>query len=201
MGFFNSNKNRAANIAISRRGNVRSPQTQNRRIIKTMMYDNKTKTNKLMDQEIYTTKKQQEAIDLGFTGYSLKYQDIMIVGDIFDMLPEYKHDIDPNAHNIIRNDIFEGILCDKVALIYSPKLKKFMYIALNDNYSMAILFKETNFKDLPYIERFDLDNLHPNLQIIYNVNRSLVSVYYHSVIEDMTNNPILNYNILEVFKK
>lgn len=145
------------------------------------------------------SKHQIDANKLGMTGYSLKYDDIMILGEIEYILPDYQHDIDPDIHNLIRNDIFEGIRCDKVGLVYSSKLRKFMYLAVNDNYSVAILFKSNNYHDLPNIDYIDLDNLHPSVQIIENASRSLVSVFQNSMVEDFTIDPPLRYRITRCF--
>lgn len=199
MGFFNSNRNRAANIAVSRRGNMRSPQAQNRRIVKTMMYDNKTHKTKEVSNEIYITKKQAEAQELGFLGYSLKYGNVMLIGNIEDILPDYKDD---QYNNVIRNNVFEGIKADKLGIVYSPKKKQFMIIGLNDDYSSSILFKNEDINQLPNIENIDLDNIeYTNLQIIENANRLLNSVYNRIDILDLTSNPILVYDVKEIFKK
>lgn len=193
-GFFNSNKSRSS-ISVSRRGNMRSPQAQNRRIIKTMMYDNKTKSNRLMDTEIYVTKKQQEALDLGFLGYSLKYGDIGIVLDPSDIFPEL---IQENDH-IIGNGIFDGINVDKIAITYSPKKKMYYYLALNANYTCYILFESKNVHDLPYIDRIDLDILPVGAQILENWNRLINSVY--ELIHNLCQNPILVFKVNEIFKR
>jgi hypothetical protein len=145
------------------------------------------------------TKKEQEKIDLGFTGYSIKYGNIAIVGNIETMLPQFQHDIDADNHNLLNNGIFEGIRCDKIALIWSPKLKKFMYIALNDNYECYILFKSDNYHSLPNIADIELDNMNPSFQLVENINTLMNTVY--KFIHDLTANPIIQYKTLEVFKR
>lgn len=183
MAFFNSNKSRAAMRRVS--GNN---------------YQRRS-SNCSVTESVYITKKQADVMDLGFTGYSLKYGDVMIIGDINYMLPDYRHDIEPDNHNIIRNDVFEGIKCDKVCLIYSPKLKKFVYLTLNDDYSIGILFKSDNYHSLPNVDNIDLDNLHPNIEVKENANRLLNSIYNRIDIADLTSNPILFYRVGEIFKR
>jgi len=182
MGFFNSNK---------------SAYRQIRRQAKYgRMFNNGAQGG---GNTVYISKKEQEKIDLGFTGYSLKYGNVMIVGNLEDMLPQFQYDIDPDNHTLLNNGIFEGIRCDKIALVYSPKLKKFVYLALNDNYECYILFKSDNYYDLPNISDIELDNLHPNFQIVENVNVLLNTVYKY--IHDLTSNPLLQYKVAEVFKR
>ncbi len=193
-GFFNSNKSRSS-ISVSRRGNMRSPQAQNRRIIKTMMYDNKTKTNRLMDTEIYVTKKQQEALELGFVGYSLKDGDKAIVLDPEDIIPELTQE----NNNIIGNGVFDGINVDKIAITYSPKKKMFYYLALNANYTCFILFESKNIYDLPNIDKIDLDILPVNSQILENWNRLVNTVY--ELVHNLCQNPIMVFKINEIFKR
>lgn len=189
MGYFNSNKNR---IAVNSRGNRRSYQGQNRRIIQSMIYDDRTQSNKYVEQEVYLTKKQAEAIDLGFTAYSIKYGDIMLIADPRYMLPiENIQD-----HHIVKNKVFENIRADKIALIYSPKWKQFLFVVLNNDYSIYVLERLDQCPN-----HIDLDNLHPNIEIKEHSNRLIVSVYYESEVLDLTYNPVLNYGIMEVFKK
>lgn len=194
-GFFNSNKNR---IAVTSRGNKRSYQGQNRRIVQSMMYDNRTKTQKPVTEEVYVTKKQAEAMDLGFTGYSLKYGNMMLIGDIDAMLPDCRFE-HAQYNNLLTNGVFEGIGADKIGLVYSPKFKKFLYLALNDNYTIGILFKNENYNELPNVP--DIDNLDPRIEIRENANRLLYTVFYESEILDLTSNPIMHYGINEVFTK
>lgn len=211
-----------SNIAVNSRGRPRSTNSQNRRIIKQMMYNNHTvQTQQTTDiikntnngavgnnnyqysstVTTYKTKEQIEAQELGLTAYSIKHGDVMLLGDIEYMLPMYRHDIDPNLHNVVFNNVFEGIKCDKIGYIYSQKKKQFMIIGLNDDYSSCILFKANNFKDLPNSENIDLQLLHPNIEIKENSNRLLISVYNKIPIYDLTSNPIMTYDISEIFKK
>lgn len=197
-GFFNSNRNRQASIAINSRGRMRSTRSQNRRIVKTMMYDNKTKQNKEVEQEIYVTKQQSDAMDLGFTGYSLKHQDILILGDPEDILPiEFLDD-----HFVVRNHVFSNIKCHKVGLFYSLKRKLFMILGfVNDEPLITVLFKSQNYHDLSH--KVDLDNLFPTIEIKENVNRLICSIYNtkdHEIL-DLTDNPVIHYGINEIFKK
>lgn len=193
MGFFSSNKNR---IAVTARGNKRSYQGQNRRIMQSVVYDNRTGKTKPVTEEIYVTKQQAEAQDLGLTGYSLKYGDILILGDIEHIIPNWKHDIHPDIHNLVSNGVFEGIRADKIGIIYSHKLKKFLTLALNDDYSIYILFKSDQTPN-----NIDLELLSPFLEIKENANRLLYAIYYNSEILDLCQNPILNFRITEVFRK
>lgn len=156
-------------------------------------YDSNTNTT------VELNRKQIEAQQLGFTGYSLKYGDVMVTGNIEDMIPNYQYDIDPDNHNLVTNGVFEGVRCDKVGLIYAPKLKKFIYLALNDDYTCFILFQSDNIHTLPNTENIDMDNLNVRLDILENANRMLSSVYQY--VHDLTNNPILLYKVNEVFKK
>jgi hypothetical protein len=199
-GFFNSNKNRMASTAINRRGRTRSIKGQNRRLVTNMMYDNARaadSNNRALSTVTYIeqpTKKQQEALDLGFLGYSLKYGDIAIILDPSDILP---YTIQENEH-IIGNGVFDGIRCDKIAITYSPKKKMFYYLALNDNYQCHIIFKSNNIHELPNIGNIDMDILPVNSQIIGNFNRLINSVY--EVVTDLTYNPIIYYKVRELFK-
>ena len=190
---------------MTSRGRTRSPVSQNKRILREMTYKNvngaRIPTGKYQETVVTVTKKQLEAEQLGFTAWSLKHQDIMILGDIEYMLPQYKHDINPDTHNIVRNDMFEGIKADKIGLVYSPKLKKFLYLGLNDDYTISILFESADYKELPNSEYIDLDNLHPNVQIIENANRLLSAVYNVYEVYSFTSNPITIYKINEVFKR
>jgi len=199
MGFFNSHKSR-----MTRRGNTRSVLGQNKRMLREMTYKNVNGAriaNGYQDIEVTVTKKQAEILDLGFTGHCIKNGDMMILGDASDMLPNYQHDIDPDAHNIIRNDVFEGIKADKIGLVYSPKLKQFLYLGLNDDYTISILFKSDNYHDLPNTENIDIDNLHPNMQVIPNINTMLNTVYNVYEVYDFCQNPLIIYKINEVFRK
>lgn len=191
MGFFNSNKNRAANIAISRRGNIRSPQAQNRRIIKTMIQDNNTNNYKPVYIERVVTAKQAEAIDLGLTKWSLKYQDVMILLDPKDILPKEYIQND----KVVTNKVFNGIRCEKVGIVWSRKLKKFMYLAVNSNYTCYILFMDY----LPNFDNIDLNRLPSSAEIIERVNWRMLSVFRY--IHDLTVNPIFQMTSNEVFKK
>ena len=198
-GFFNSQKSR-----MNSRGNTRSYRSQNRRIVRELTYTknvNGAQIAQYKDVEVNVTKKQAEAIDLGFTGYTIKYFDMMIIGDIEYMLPQYKHDIDPNSHNIIRNDMFEGIKADKIGLVYASRLKKFLYLGLNDDYSISILFESANYHDLPNVENIDIDNLHPNVEILTNINKVLTSVYNIYEVYSFVSNPLVIYKITELFKR
>lgn len=191
MGFFNSNKNRMESIAINRRGKMRSPRSQNRRIVKTMMYNNNARYNDNYDDDIVTNNEYMPS----FTEYAIINHDCMIVGDIIDMLPNYLM----SEHYLISNNTFENIKCEKVGLVYSPKLKKYLYLALNNDYSCFILFMENNYNDLPNIENIDIDFLKSSCQIIWNINRLMNSVYKEIWL--MTHNPILKYKVSEIFKR
>lgn len=189
MGYFNSNKSR-----FTSRGNKRSYASMNRRMLRSMTYDNTTHRYKEVEEEVYVTKKQAEAIDLGFLGYSLKYGDVIIIGDPSDMLPlQYVED-----HNIVRNHVFTNIKADKIGLMYSSKLKQFLYLVLNDDYTIAILDR---FDQPPINEKIDLENLHPRIELKERANRILLSVYYHSEVLDLTQNPIIHFKSTEVFKR
>ena len=200
-GFFNSNKSRSTSrMAVNRRGRMRGINSQNRRIVTDMMYDNAraADSNRALSTVQYIeqpTKKQQEALDLGFLGYSLKYGDIGIVLDPSDIFPEL---IQENDH-IIGNGIFDGINVDKIAITYSPKKKMFYYLAINANYTCYILFESKNVYDLPYIDRIDLDILPVNAQILENWNRLINSVY--ELVHNLCHNPILVFKVNEIFKR
>lgn len=179
MGFFNS---RRAYKAIRRQGNYKP------------IFGAGSSSN---DTVVALTKREQDKYNLGFTGYSLKYGNVMIVGDIETMLPQYQHDIDPDNHNLLNNGVFEGVNCDRVALIYSPKMKSFMYLGLNDDYSMSILFKADHPDSLP--NPIDIENMHTEWQILENAGTLLNATYKH--VADLTANPIIFYRISEVFRK
>lgn len=154
-----------------------------------MMYDNNNNPI-TKQQEVYVTKKQAEALDLGFTKYSLKYGDIMLLLDIEDILEEYKQE-----QGTITNNVFDNIQCDKVGIVYSPKLKKFIYLAVNDNFTCYIIFQDI----LPNFEDINLEHLPVNAQIMDQANRRMSSVYKY--IHDLTTNPIFQMTVNEVFKK
>jgi hypothetical protein len=200
-GFFSSNKNRMATTAINRRGRTRSIKGQNRRLVTNMMYDNARaadSNNRAMSTVTYIdqpTKKQQEALDLGFLGYSLKYGDIMLVLDIEDIIPEMLM----GASNLITNGVFDNIRCDKVGIVWSPKQKTFMMLALNANYTCFVLFESKNLYELPHVIDLNMDILPVNAQILENINRLMNSVY--ELVHNMTSNPIMVYKIGEIFKR
>jgi hypothetical protein len=199
MGFFNSNKNRMASTAINRRGRSRSICGQNRRLVTDMMYDQarlkdsmNSNTVEYIDQP---TKKQQEALDLGFLGYSLKYGDCMLVLDIEDIIPEMLM----GTNNLITNGVFDNIRCDKVGIVWSPKRKMFTMLALNSDYTCFVLFESANLYELPHIIDLNMDILPVNAQILENINRLMNSVY--ELVHNMTSNPIMVYKIGEIFKR
>jgi hypothetical protein len=200
MGFFSSNKNRMASTAINRRGRSRSIKGQNRRLVSDMMYDNArfNDSKNALSTVTYIeqpTKKQIEAQELGFLGYSLKYGDCMLVLDIEDIIPEMLL----GASNLITNGVFDNIRCDKVGIVWSPKRKMFMMLALNADYTCFVLFESANLYELPHIIDLNMDILPVNAQILENINRLMNSVY--ELVHNMTSNPIMVYKIGEIFKR
>ena len=198
MAFFGSNKSRSSNssLAVNRRGKSRSMRSQNKMIVRQMGYNQQSNPYAVQTVEYVEapTKKQLEAQQLGFTGYSIKNGDLFIALDVQDILPEYVM----GESNLITNGIFENIKVDKIALIYSPKKKMFMYLAINADFSCYVLFESPNFHDLPNISKIDIDILPVNAQVIPNANRLLNSVYHY--IHNLCSNPILVFRVNELFK-
>lgn len=106
-----------------------------------------------------------------FLEYALTEGDVIIVLDVEDIIREYELD-----RGLITNNVFDNIRCDKVDIIWSPKKELYYYVALNDDYTCFILWKNGDVYQLPYIDRIDLDNLPINAQIIENINRLIISV-------------------------
>ena len=224
MGFFNSKKNRtSSSIAISRRGKMRSPQAQNRRIIQNMRRDNynttasstvqqpryKQRYSKQVTQEpksrldimndlLVSTNEnvRSEIMQFDFLEYSLLNADIMIVLNIEDILREYELE-----QGYLTNNVFDNIQCEKVGIVYSPKKKMFLYIAFNSYTSTTchIIFKSKNLNELPNIDRIDLKLLPIDSNLVENANRLMVSSF--DQVFDLCHNPILGYGINEIFRK
>ena len=130
-----------------------------------------------------------------FNEYVLMNGDVMIIGNIEDMLLQFKHRKD----GYISNNIFKIIRCDKVGLFYSARQKMFMWLAVNDDYTIYILHKDKELKYLPNAISLDIES--KKFQIIHNANRLFWSVYNVNDILDLTMNPIIMYKVGEIFKK
>jgi hypothetical protein len=140
------------------------------------------------------TRKQNKPLS-SFLEYSLVNGNILLIGDVIDMLPELKHRKD----GYIKNDILKVVRCDKVGLFYSSRQKMFMWLAINDNYTIYILYKDKKLSLLPNISNIKLEN--PKYQIIEQANRLIWSVYQRNDIHDLSMNPILIYKVGEIFKR
>lgn len=143
-------------------------------------------------------KKQTEQLTL--LEHSLKYGDIMICGTIEQMLNDYMG----SAPNLINNGVFNNIECDRVGLFYSPKMKEYMYLAINHNFTCSILWKSANLYDLPNLDKSNNDQLGEMVEfngaeILQVANRKLWSVFKY--VHLLTTNPLLIYSVTEVFKK
>ena len=186
-------------MGVNRRGRMRGVQSQSRRIVTDMMYDDARahdaaaalSTVQYIEQP---TKKQIEAQELGFLGYSLKYGDCMLVLDIEDIIPEMLM----GASNLITNGVFDNIRCDKIGIVWSPKRKMFLMLAINADYTCFVLFESANLYDLPHVADLNMDILPVNSQILEKINRLMCSVY--TLVHNITTNPILVYKITEIFK-
>lgn len=130
-----------------------------------------------------------------FLEYSLVNGDIMIIGNIEDMLLQFKHRKD----GYISNEIFKVIKCDKVGLFYSARKKMFYWLAVNDDFTIYILFKSQKLSLLPNALSIDIES--KKYQIIENANRLIWSVYNRNDILDLTMNPVLLYKVGEIFKR
>ncbi len=145
---------------------------------------------------------KQPKEQLTFLEHSLKNGNVMLIGDTVDMLPN--HINKPNKPNVIHNDIFKNIYADKIGLFYSIKQKKYMWIVLNADYSMFILYEDIKLYSLPnitYIDNLMNNNKLGNIQILEKANRQIYQVYEKSEILDLTVNPIIKYKVGEIYKK
>ena len=210
---------------------MRSPQAQNRRILKTMSRDNnyyntgssstvqRTKQPRIKKQSGYSYKQQSqqqpqksrldimndllvstndnirsEIMKYDFLEYSLVNGNIIIVLNVEDILREYELE-----QGYLTNNIFDNIRCEKVGIVYSPKLKMFLYLALNNDPIAGIMFKSKDLSELPNIDRIDLKLLPIDSHIVENANRLMISNF--SEIVDLCHNPVLIYKVGELFKR
>ena len=130
-----------------------------------------------------------------FNEYVLMNGDVMIIGNIEDMLLQFKHRKD----GYISNNVFKVIRADKIGLFYCIRRKLFMWLAINDDFTIYILFKDKELRHLPNTIDFNIES--PKYQIIENANRLIWSVYNKNDILDLTTNPIIMYKVGEIFKK
>ena len=129
-----------------------------------------------------------------FLEYSLVNGNIIIVLNVEDILREYELE-----QGYLTNNVFDNIRCEKVGIVYSPKLKMFLYLALNNDPIAGIMFKSKDLSELPNIDRIDLKLLPIDSHIVENANRLMISNF--SEIVDLCHNPVLIYKVGELFKR
>ena len=152
---------------------------------------NSTRYNNGARSTVYKPQKPKPT----FLEYALINGDLMVLGEIEDMLPNYGH----RKAGHVKNDVFPFIRCDKVGLFYSSKRRMFYWLAVNDNYTLNILFKGKELKYLPNTSNINIES--GKYQIIENANRLICSVYNRNEILDLSSNPTLSFQTHEIFKK
>lgn len=129
----------------------------------------------------------------------IKENDTMLMFETDDIIPSKYRWSSTKVRNDLFNDYNQKINCGRVILIYSPKKKLYLFMAINEDYTSYILFKAKSLKDLPVEKLYN--SVGEKYKTIEQSNLKMIGILRYEPVWDLTLNPVILYKPTELFRK